>query len=140
MSLAKVVVACGLMALLLCACGIQQKPVAGASAQQIKNSPGNESHVDDPRTPQVKCLRGDKLAFREYYTAGTQRRPAIQVGSVPTGPTMIFYPTAGIAQGEQIQGKEGGAAVIGSLLVYPNRADSKLLSKVRACAAIGVVG
>ncbi len=140
MSLPKVTIICGLMALLLSACGIQQKPVAGATQQQIKNSSGNESYVDDPRIPQVKCLRSDKLPFRKYYADGAQHLPAIQVGSVPAGPTIIFYPTAGVAQGEQIQGKEGGAAVIGSLLVYPNRAGSKVLAKVRACAAIGVVG
>ncbi len=83
MSLAKVTVICGLMALLLSACGIQQEPVAGATRQQIKNSSGNESYVDDPRIPQVKCLRSDKLPFHQYYADGSQHLPAIQVGSVP---------------------------------------------------------
>jgi hypothetical protein len=140
MSLAKVAVACGLVALLVSACGIQQKPVAGATHQQIKNSPGNESHIDDPRIPQEKCLKNDKLPFHKYYADGTQHLPAIQVGSRPQGPTIVFEPTAGYAQGLQMQGKETAAAVIGSLLVYPNRAGSKVLAEVRACAAIGVVG
>ncbi len=53
---------------------------------------------------------------------------------------MIFYPTDGIAQGLQIMGQETGAEVIGSLLVYPNSSRPAELSKVEACAAIGVKG
>jgi len=51
---------------------------------------------------------------------------------------MIFYPTDGVAQGLQIMGQETGAEVIGALLVYPNQARSRELTKVEACAAIGV--
>lgn len=134
----KVAVACGLMALLISACGIQSKPMAGTA--HLGHQAGNHGIVDDPRLPQVRCLRSDKLSFREYYADGLQHLPAIQVGSRPTGPTMIFYPTAGIAQGLQIMGKDAGAEVIGSLLVYPNQAHHRELTKVEACAAIGVKG
>ncbi|MDE3130992.1 MAG: hypothetical protein KGL16_07545, partial [Acidobacteriota bacterium] len=138
MSPAKVAVACGLVALLVSACGIPIKPEAGTA--HLRQQAGFYGHTDDPRIPQVKCLRSDGLPFHQYYADGVQHLPAIQVGSRPQGPTIIFYATAGIAQGLQIQGKETGAAAIGSLLVYPNRAGGTVLSEVRACAAIGVVG
>ena len=140
MTRVKVAVVCGLMALLVSACGIQAKPQAGASSETFRASPGNHSLVDDPRIPQEKCLRSDKIPFHEYFAEGGQRLPAIQVGSLPEGPTIVFYATAGIAQGLQIQGKETAAEVIGSLLVYPNQARNKVLTKVEDCAAIGVAG
>lgn len=142
MSRAKLAVACGLTALLISACGIQAKPEAGASLKQFRRSPGNHSLVSDPRIPQEKCLRRDKIKFRTYYAGGAQHLPAIQVGKRPQGPTMVFYATAGIAQGEQIQGKPAstGAEVIGSTLVYPNKAHGKVMTKVENCASIGVVG
>jgi hypothetical protein len=138
MSPVKVAVACGLMALLISACGIPTKPLAGTA--HLGQQAGNHAVVDDPRIPQVKCLRGDKLPFREYYADGVQHLPAIQVGTLPQGPTIIFYPTNGIAQGLQIMGQDAGAEVIGSLLVYPNNATSTVLKQVEACAAIGVKG
>ena len=138
MSPVKVAVACGLMALLISACGIPPKPLAGTA--HLRHYAGFYGLVDDPRIPQVKCLRSDKLRFREYYADGLQHLPAIQVGSRPHGPTMIFYPTDGIAQGLQIMGQDAGAEVIGALLVYPNQSGSTVLKKVEACASIGVKG
>jgi hypothetical protein len=138
MSLAKVAVVCGFMALLISACGIQAKPEAGTP--HLKHQKGFYGLVDDPRLPQISCLKSDKLPYSEYYADGVQHLPAIQVGARAQGPTMIFYPTDGIAQGLQIMGQETGAEVIGALLVYPNRARSSELTKVEACAAIGVKG
>ena len=138
MSLAKVAVVCGLMALLISACGIQTKPEAGTA--HLTSYAGFHGVTDDPRTPQVACLKSDKLPFHKYYADGVQHLPAIQVGSGTGGPTIIFYPTAGIAQGLQIMGQETAAEVIGSLLVYPNQAGHSVLSKVEACASIGVKG
>jgi hypothetical protein len=138
MSLAKVAVVCGLMALMLSACGIQAKPEAGTA--HLIHQAGSHDHVDDPRIPQATCLKSDKLRFREYYANGVQRLPAIQVGARAQGPTLIFYPTDGVAQGLQIMGQETGAEVIGALLVYPNQARRSELTKVEACAAIGVKG
>ena len=138
MSLAKVAVACGLMVLLISACGIPPKPEAGTA--HLRHYAGFYGLTDDPRKPQVSCLKSDKLRFREYYADGVQHLPAIQVGSLPQGPTMIFYPTDGIAQGLQIMGQETGAEVIGALLVYPNHSSTNVLKKVEACAAIGVKG
>ncbi len=138
MSPAKVAVACGLMALLICACGIPPKPVAGTA--HLRHYAGFYGFTDDPRKPQVSCLKSDKLRFHEYYADGVQHLPAIQVGPLPQGPTMVFYPTDGVAQGLQILGQDAGAEVIGALLVYPNQAGSKVLKQVEACASIGVKG
>jgi hypothetical protein len=137
MSLAKVAVVCGLMALLISACGIQSKPEAG-TAHLRKH--GARGVIDDPRMPQARCLKSDELPYREYYADGVQHLPAIQVGAHAQGPTLIFYPTTGIAQGLQILGQETGAEVIGALLVYPNNARRRELAKVEACASIGVKG
>ena len=138
MSLAKVAVVCGFMALLISACGIRAKPEAGTP--HLRRYAGFRGFVDDPRIPQVSCLKSDKLSYREYYADGVQHLPAIQVGARAQGPTLIFYPTDGIAQGLQIMGQETGAEVIGALLVYPNSARRGELTKVEACAAIGVKG
>jgi hypothetical protein len=95
--------------------------------------------VDDPRNVHLPCLRGAGLPIHEYAT-GAQRLPTIQVGTLPTGPTIIFYPTPGIAQGLQLMGEEQGAEVIGSALLYPNQASDSELSIVEKCVAIGVSG
>jgi hypothetical protein len=137
MSLAKVAVVCGFMALFISACGIQAKPEAGTP--HLRRHAGFHGLVDDPRIPQINCLKSDKLPFHKYYADGVQHLPAIHIGRAQ-GPTMIFYPTDGIAQGLQIMGQETGAEVIGALLVYPNQARASELTKVEACAAIGVKG
>ena len=138
MSAVKVAVACGLVALSISACGIAPKPEAGTA--HLRHYAGFHGVVDDPRLPQVRCLKADKLRYRQYYADGTTHLPAIQVGTLPTGPTMIFYPTDGIAQGLQIMGRDTGAEVIGALLVYPNQSPRSQLTKVEACAEIGVKG
>ncbi len=134
---AKVAVACVLTALLISACGIPPKPEAGSP--NLLNNPAFRGKVDDPRTPHTECLSAAKVPFRDYYTA-KDHLPAVQVGSLPTGPTIVFYPTPGIAQGLQIMGQEQGAEVIGSALVYPNQASASLMSTVERCTAIGVAG
>ncbi|MGC9220980.1 MAG: hypothetical protein ACP5H2_06460 [Solirubrobacteraceae bacterium] len=136
MSLAKVAIVCGLATLALAGCGIQTKPLAGTNLKQSKDYYGV---VDDPLTPHTNCLRADHVKFR-VYLSGKQRLPAIQVGTLPSGPTIIFYPTPGIAQGLQIMGEEQGAEVIGSALLYPNKASNAELQTVETCTAIGVSG
>jgi hypothetical protein len=134
---AQLAVTVGLMAVLLSACGISAKPQAGT--KNISKSHNYYALLDEPWTLQVKCLKSDHVKFRKYLTAG-QKLPAIQVGSLPTGPTIIFEPTPGIAQGIQIQGGAGGAEAIGAALLYPNHAKNKLLTKVETCTATGVSG
>ncbi|HEX3801821.1 MAG TPA: hypothetical protein VHV75_03175 [Solirubrobacteraceae bacterium] len=139
MSLAKVAVVCALTALLVSACGIAQKPLAGSPKIEKAHTPGFYGVVDDPRKKHVPCLRADKLRFREYRT-GPQHLPAIQVGSAPAGPTIVFYPTPGTAQALQLQGEDEGAEAIGSALLYPNNASGSELTKVENCTSIGVTG
>jgi hypothetical protein len=134
MSLVKVVVACGLAALLVSACGIQPKPEAGSSLAACKKSGNCQAQVDNPVRKQVKCLKQHKLKYHFYITRG-QQLPAIQIEKAPNGPLMIFYPTAGIAQGLQIMGEEQGAEVINATLLYPNDATGKLLTEAEECAS-----
>lgn len=138
MSAVKVAVACGLVALLISACGIAPKPEAGTP--HLRKQSGFHGLRDDPRVKHTKCLRAAKIHFHQYYAGGGQHLPAIQVGTRPDGPTIIFYPTPGIAQGLQIMGDEQGAEVIGAALLYPNHTPAKELSTVEQCTAAGVTG
>ena len=138
MSAVKVSVACGLVALLVSACGIAPKPEAGTP--HMRKQAGFYGLRDDPRVKHTACLRAAKIHFSQYYAGGKQHLPAIQVGSLPSGPTIIFYATPGIAQGLQITGQEQGAEVIGSALLYPNGASAKELSTVEQCMTVGVTG
>lgn len=136
MSLAKLPAAGGLVALVLSGCGMAAKPLAGTA--HITRLRGNHAQVDDPRTKHTKCLVQHDLPLRLYRASGD--RPAIQVGSAPSGPTIVFEPTPGDAQGLQIVGQAQGAEVIGSALVYPNAAPDSELQTVENCVAIGVTG
>jgi hypothetical protein len=120
--------------LALSACGSTTKYVAGSpqATAQVKKG------LNDPRTTHIKCLRADHVTdIREYFSDG---RPAFQVGTRPSGPTVVFYATPGIAQGNQIQGQNQGAEAIGAADVYPNQASATLAHKVEACVALGVSG
>jgi hypothetical protein len=129
---AQLAVSVGLMALLLSACGIAAKPLAG-SPHLSKRS--DHDLVDNPYTGQVQCLRQDHVKFRTYLT-GPQKLRSIQVRQRPQGPTLIFEPTPGAAQILQIEGHAQGAEIIGEALVYPNRTKDKLLTKVEHCATV----
>lgn len=136
MSRGKLLVACGLTALAVSACGMTAKPMAGTP--NLIHAKGNHAQVDDPRTKHVQCLRADHLPVTLYRASGG--RPAIQVGTAPSGPTVIFEPTQQDATGVQIVGQAQGAEEIGAALVYPNQASNSVLDKVEACMAIGVNG
>jgi len=136
MRLVKLVMACGLTAVLLTACGIKAKPVAGSA--HVDRAPGNHAVVDDPRPRHLKCLRRHGYKVREYRTAAG--KPAMQVGTLPAGPTIVFESTDGIAQGLQIQGDAQAAEVIGPALLYPHLASAHEAYVVETCVAIGVSG
>ena len=120
--------------LALSACGSTTKYVAGTPQATAQAKKG----LNDPRTKHIKCLRADHVTdIHEYIANGL---PAFQVGTRPSGPTVIFYATPGIAQGNQIQGENGGAEAIGSADVYPNLAPAGLAHKVETCVALGVSG
>lgn len=136
MSTAKLAAASAIVIVTLSACGIQPKPLAGTPG--IAHAPGTRGQVDRLRRSHYFCILDAGLPARTYQASGN--RPAIQVGTLPTGPTIVFEPTPGAAQEMQIDGQVQGAEVIGSALVYPNQASDAVLSKVEGCIAVGVTG
>ncbi len=135
----KMTAAAGLMAVLLGACGVAAKPQAGSPVLARRHVKGFYGVIDDPRVAHMPCLRTDKLHPVMFRAQGSGL-PAIQIGRPRIGPTIIFYPTPGIAQGLQIQGHDEGAEVIGSALLFPNHASDSLLSEIETCTALGVTG
>ena len=134
MRIARFAAAAVAVALALSACGSTTKPVAGtpqAAAQARKG-------LNDPRTTHVACLRADHVTDIHEYTA--DGRPAFQVGTKPSGPTVVFEATPGMGQGVQISGQDPGAEIIGSALVFPNDAPAKLDHEVESCVSLGVSG
>lgn len=127
---AKLALAIGLAAISLSACGNSAKPEAGT----LKAATTDQKKVDDPRTTHVDCLRSEHIPVIEWGRAW------LQIGTKPFGPTVQFTPTPGAAQELQIGGQVESAEVIGSALLYPNRASDALLQKVEDCMAKGVTG
>ena len=127
MSLAKLLAASCLAVLALAACG------------STAVHPGGAGHgkVDDPRTAKsdhVACIRGDHLPVQEVGLTG------LQIGAPPGGPRVVFTPTAGAAQADQIQAQAQGAEVIGSALLYPHQASEAELGVIETCLGHGVTG
>jgi hypothetical protein len=125
-SSAKLAAVSSLAALALSACGTTVQPVTGSRGR-----------VDDPRTHKpnrVACLRAARLPVTEFGATG------IQVGPAPGGPTIIFTPTPGASQADQIEGKTQDAEVIGAALLYPHQASGQELTAIENCLAPGVKG
>jgi hypothetical protein len=134
---AKLAAAILVSALSLSACGISSKPEAGTPKAIANGHKG----LDDARSKHTACLRQAHVAFHlEQRVVGGKLLPSFQVGTAPAGPTVIFEPTPGDAQGVQIQGEAQGAEIIGSALVYPNQAPDSLMSVVENCVGQGVKG
>jgi hypothetical protein len=122
---AKLAVALSGVAILLCGCSSVVKP------------PQGRGKVDDPRIDNpnhVACIRQDKLPVQ--VVGGT----VLQIGPLPSGPTVQFEPTPGAAQNAQIQGQSQSAEVIGSALLYPHAAGDAELRAIESCLAVGVSG
>ena len=130
---AKLAAILGAAALSLSACGTTAKPEAGT----LKATTTSHKGVDDPRKTHIECLQQEHIAVRRETVNGL---PAFQVGTVPSGPTVVFQATPGDAQAVQIDGQSQGAEIIGSALLYPNQASDSLLGKVETCVAKGVSG
>ena len=125
MPTAKTAAAITAVALLLCGCSAVIKP------------PQGRGQVADPRTSgpdRFACLLAHHLPAREVG------RTEIQVGALPSGPTVQFLPTQGAAQELQIDGQVHGAEVIGSALLYPHQAGDPELTQVENCVDEGVSG
>jgi hypothetical protein len=136
MSLAKLALAGGLMALVLSACGIAAKPIAGTPG--LNRIHGTHALVDNFRSSHAACLRAGGLSVHLFRASGN--RPGIQIDAGPGSPMVIFDPTPGGAQYQQMIGEAQGAEVIGSALVYPNQAPDSELQTIEGCVAQGVKG
>jgi hypothetical protein len=137
MSSAKLALSAAIAALALSACGSTAKPVAGTPKAIATTHNG----LDDARQKHIVCLQQDHIPVRRVQsTLAGQILPGMQIGALPSGPTVTFEATPGDAQGVQIHGQAQGAEVIGSALLYPNQASSALLQKVEDCVAQGVSG
>jgi hypothetical protein len=122
---AKLAVALCATAILLCGCGSVITPADG------------RGHVDDPRIDnpdRLACLQHDKLPVQLVGKTG------IQIGPLPSGPTVRYLATDGAAQGVQIAGEAQGAEVIGAAIVYPHGANDSEMTKIETCLAKGVSG
>jgi hypothetical protein len=135
---AKLALAAGLAAVSLAACGSTAKPEAGT----LKAAHNTQKGIDDPRVKHLQCLHQDHISATPIMVTGLHgsQVDGIQVGSYPQGPRIVFEATAGIAQGDQIQGTEQSAEVIGTALLYPDAGSDGLLQKVEDCVAEGVQG
>ena len=131
----KLVIAAGLVAVLVGACGNVSNPAPGTGGGAERAQ--GRGKVDDPRTTEtshLKCLQQAKLPVVEVGGQG------LQIGAPPAGATVTFEPTPGIAQGLQITGQIQSAEVIGSALLYPHQASDSELKTIESCLAKGVSG
>lgn len=134
----KLALACGLAALTPAACASATKPLAGSQAAIAGQGHGLHGRIDDPRKNHLKCLREHQVPVTE--PSGTSL-PEIQVGRPGVGPLIQFLATPGAGQDAQISGREQGAEVIGSALLFPNQTvSSQELGVIETCTALGVKG
>ncbi len=120
-------------ALLLAGCGaVTVQPIAPAGSSKL----ASRGRVDSPAAMRnhVGCLRDAHLPVRVLSST------RLQIGPAPSGPTVVFTPTAGAAQAAQIDGSSQGAEVIGTALVYPNQGSDAEMGTIGACLAQGVQG
>ena len=130
MSFAKAALICATAALSLSACGtVNVKPAVSPSSPYA-----SRGRVDDPRTSKnnhVACLEAAKIPVREIGATDLLVGANVRVR---------FEPTSGAAQADQFQDHEQNAEVIGSALVYPDRAPDAELTEIERCIALGVKG
>lgn len=110
--------------------------VALAACGSSVQRPGGRGSVIDPRTQagRLQCLKAHHLPVVEVGADG------LQIGALPSGPTVQFLATIGGAQAAQIDGRAQGAEVIGTALLYPNGASDSELKMIEDCVAQGVSG
>ena len=122
------------VALMLAGCGaVKVEPTTPAGSTTI----ASRGKVDSPLTDMhnhVGCLKADHLPVQILSPT------KLEVGAAPAGATVVFTPTAGAAQAQQIDGAAQGAEVIGSALLYPNQASDSELEGIENCLAQGVQG
>ena len=128
--------AVGALLLALAGCGgaVKVQPTAAAGSTTL----ASHGKIDSPLTDMhnhLDCLRDD-----DHLAVQVLSPTKLQVGPAPTGPTIVFTPTAGAAQARQIDGTAQAAEVIGTALLYPNQASDAELTGIEDCLAQGVQG
>ena len=122
------------LALALAGCGaVKVQPTAPAGSTKLVS----RGKIDSPLTSvhnHLGCMRDAHLAVQ--LVSPTK----LQIGAARSGPTVVFTPTAGAAQAQQIDGNAQGAEAIGSALLYPNQASDAELTAIEDCLARGVQG
>jgi hypothetical protein len=123
-----------LAALALAGCGaVKVQPTAPKGSTTL----ASRGKIDSPLTAMhdhLGCIRGAKLPVQVVSPI------KLQVGPWPAGPTVVFTPTAGAAQADQITGQAQAAEVIGTALLYPNQGSPSELSAIEDCLDQGVQG
>ena len=113
--------------------------VASACGQAVKPATGSRGKIDDPRTAKANRIECITQAHFPVQKVGINE---LLIGSQPAGPRVVFAPTEGAAQGDQISGnsQQAGAEVIGGALLYPDQAPDKELGAIEGCLSQGVKG
>lgn len=109
--------------------------LALSGCASVDKPPGGRGHAANPATAgpnYLACLRSNHLAVSQ------PAKGRLQIGRLPEGATVVFEPTAGVAEGQQIEGKAQGAEVIGAALLYPNHAAGAQLTVIENCLGQGV--
>ncbi len=123
-----------LLAVAVSGCGaVKVQPTAAAGSTTLVS----RGKVDSPLTAihnHLGCLRADHLTVQ--ILSATK----LQIGGSPSGPTVVFTPTAGAAQAQQIDGDAQGAEAIGPALLYPNQGSDSELTGIEDCLDQGVQG
>jgi hypothetical protein len=124
-----------LTAVAVAGCGgaVRVQPTTPAGSTTL----ASRGDIDSPLTDvhnHVGCMKADHLAVQ------TVSPTRLQIGATPGGPTVVFTPTAGAAQAQQIDGNAQGAEVIGPALLYPNQGSPGELTQIEDCLGQGVQG
>ena len=123
-----------LAALAATGCGaVNVHPTGPAGSPRLVSRGKVDSQLTDIRN-HLACLRGAHLDVQVLSPI------KLQVDSAPSGPTVMFTPTAGAAQAAQIDGNAQGAEAIGPALLYPNQGSPAELTSIEGCLDQGVQG
>lgn len=126
--------AVALAAVSLAGCGaVRLQPTTPAGSTKLATRGQVDSQLTDLDN-HLGCIRAAHLSVQVVSPV------KLQVGSAPSGPTIVFTPTAGAAQAAQLEGSAQGAMVIGTALVYPNQGSDGELGSISSCLAQGVQG
>jgi hypothetical protein len=128
-------VAPALAALALAGCGsaVKVQPSTPSGSSKLVSRGLVDSPLTDTRD-HLACIQKAHLPVQVVSPI------KLQVGTSPSGPTIVFASTPGAAQADQIAGTVQAAEVIGSALLYPNQASDAELASIEGCLAQGVQG